>query len=68
MVAHVLPQALVLTHPKATPTELEPYLAQVFAPLRPVVFYGRTAADAPAIGREHAVRSAWKDRAFVNAQ
>ena len=57
-----LPQALVLTHPKATVTELEPYMAQVLSPLRPVVFYGRTAADAPTIGREQAVRSAWKDR------
>ena len=52
----------MLTHEEASPEEMQPYMAQVFYPLTPLVIYGRCATAEPKRSKEDAVWYAWRDR------
>lgn len=52
----------MLTHEKASVQEMEPYVASIFAPLRPLMMFGRSAGLEPSCRKDHAVYHGWLDR------
>ena len=55
----------MLTHENASPAEWTPYLSLEFAPLVPLVMWGRAATNVPAVPVQHAVYYFWKDVAWT---
>jgi len=55
-------RALCLTHERATPEEVVPYLTHAFHPLLILHLFGRASVDQPSCLKEHCVWYAWRDR------
>ena len=58
-------QVLVLSHPLSNTEEIDSYLAERLYPVRPLVFWGRSAKAEPVVKSDLSVQSWWEDRLSV---
>jgi hypothetical protein len=59
------PEVLVLTYELQRPDQVDDYLSQKFAPMVPLLVFGRAASSDPGCERRNAVFYGWKDQSFA---